>query len=349
MGNYISKLISNFRKIEVFSRKNSSNFIWTRSDRCVYYNFYATFSVCKVFGIEPFEKCCCFNDRIYGMSQNTMSTFYSYYVNILQCFLWLSSLSLFLMIFNENYICHRCFHLYKKYGIEMNVVLLILNIYVAIQFTILKRNKVFGHFIKSTYLSEKQLPVQLEVPLLGYLFCVFVIALFVSNAAAINVFPTVKKYAGSEYEATFCSIYFSLLFLQLTGQICSVLFVFSICGIIIAKRLMKLSEELQQINTTSLLLKNELQGICEKHTEIWEIFQMINKKWRELSALIYAHFTYETCFLCYAALFFDFNLQSRVFFSGISLIFLTGSLLVSWSLSYLTSLVIIFYFSYYIY
>ncbi|XP_023235145.1 uncharacterized protein LOC111634575 [Centruroides sculpturatus] len=193
--------------------------------------------------------------------------------------------------------------------------------------------------MKSAYEGEEELQDQLELPVLCYLVGVFVLLLLVSNMPTMLMFPTIRKYNGSTFEATICSIYFSFLYLQFVGQICSVLLLLSIISTIAAKRLIKLSEELEQITTTSSSLKHVLQEICEKHTEIWEMFEMNNKQWVYLFALIYAHFTYETCFLCFASLFFDVSFQIRVVFSAISMVFLTGSLSVSLGLSYLTSLI----------
>ncbi|XP_023211252.1 uncharacterized protein LOC111614107 [Centruroides sculpturatus] len=339
MGNFISKFINGFRKIQILCKKNNENSTLTQSDRCLSYNLQAVLSVFKVFGIEPFEKCSCFEEENHGKLHNKKHVFYDFYVKMIELFLWFSSFYRFMLTFSERSFCHSSVHVFGKYSKEIGVVIIILNIYIAVQFSVLKRNKISFHFMKSTYKDEKYLLLQMKLPVIRYWSIVFLFVLIVSNSVAMVEFSTIKRYSGSELEATFCCIYFWFLHLQLIVQICSLLLMFSLWGIILVKRLIKLCEELQQINTISLLLKKELQEICEKHTEIWEMFEMINKQWEDLHAFIYAHFAYETCFLLFATMFFDMDVAIRAFYGCLSMMFLTGCFLVSWGLSYLTSLI----------
>ncbi|XP_067141730.1 uncharacterized protein [Centruroides vittatus] len=75
-----------------------------------------------------------------------------------------------------------------------------------------------------------------------------------------------------------------------------------------------------------------------KHQELWEFAEMINERWNIYLPFIYAYYMHATCFLLYAALFMKTELILKICISILSVTALSLFIVVSWVLSYFTSL-----------
>ncbi|XP_023237249.1 uncharacterized protein LOC111636274 [Centruroides sculpturatus] len=100
----------------------------------------------------------------------------------------------------------------------------------------------------------------------------------------------------------------------------------------------KLSADLIELNHVTPETKLKLENIFAKHTEIWEMFAMVNVRWNVFIPIIYLHFLYISCFLTYVAIFVEMDYKLKTLIASISILFTCGILIISWGLSALTSL-----------
>ncbi|XP_023215978.1 uncharacterized protein LOC111618655 [Centruroides sculpturatus] len=151
-------------------------------------------------------------------------------------------------------------------------------------------------------------------------------------------FVTIKKLNGNDYEALLCSIVHSVRLMYWGAHIVSLLFLFSILFTVICLRMNKLTTDLIELKRVTLETKPKLESIFVKHTEIWEIFEMLNVRWKVFIPILYLHFVYVSCFLTYAAIFVEMDYKLKILIATVSVLFTSGILIISWVLSAVTSL-----------
>ncbi|XP_023209524.1 uncharacterized protein LOC111612524 [Centruroides sculpturatus] len=116
---------------------------------------------------------------------------------------------------------------------------------------------------------------------------------------------------------------------------CLLLF-FVVIFSLIRKKLMNISTELQLAISATRSFIDEL---TEKLWRIWQILEEMNEKWKTWFPLLYIFFVYETCFYIYIVLFVEIHTIFRIGIGIISIFLLTGTFIVSWSLSIFSSLI----------
>ncbi|XP_023220923.1 uncharacterized protein LOC111622756 [Centruroides sculpturatus] len=135
----------------------------------------------------------------------------------------------------------------------------------------------------------------------------------------------------------FCSVAAQIYYIYITGQMITILVCCSEGLFVMAMRSVHLSKELQDIEDDATAVF--FQGMMEKHLEIREFFQQINKQWKILFPLVYSHSVYLCCILLYGAIFVDMDESLRQVTAIVALVMLIGCLFVSWALSAMTSMI----------
>ncbi|XP_023241154.1 uncharacterized protein LOC111639495 [Centruroides sculpturatus] len=159
----------------------------------------------------------------------------------------------------------------------------------------------------------------------------------------LKVIGFMKKFGGRPFGISVGGFFYVkknfLIRLWLTytsSQICFVLLSFAFGSILLGKRFVEVSKELENTNRAT---KAFLQNLMEKILKLWEFFQEVNENWSILFPVMYIHFVYESCFFLFGSLFAKINVILRISVFVTALILLIGSLLVSWALSKFTSIV----------
>ncbi|XP_023241155.1 uncharacterized protein LOC111639496 [Centruroides sculpturatus] len=240
------------------------------------------------------------------------------------------------MITTSNFLCSEVFLVYENEAFYAKIVFLGLAVYVALQFSILKRRKISIHYLKSQYDGEEDFVDRSERYMFIFfaffsfiLICIFAMFSFVSYFSVARVINDNKV-------ILYCTFIIQLWLTYTSSQISFVLLSFAFGSILLGKRFVEVSKELENTNRAT---KAFLQNLMEKILKLWEFFQEVNENWSILFPVIYIHFVYESCFFLFGSLFAKINVILRISVFVTALILLIGSLLVSWALSKFTSIV----------
>ncbi|XP_023240098.1 uncharacterized protein LOC111638594 isoform X1 [Centruroides sculpturatus] len=287
-------------------------------------------SVCEIFGLNLIEPCKCRKSKI-------SAPLFSTYERIIEIYAWVVVIFIS-TIFVVDIPCARIFNVFEEHAFYSKLLPLTSSLYVALQFSIVKRKKfnVHNSILKSRYEGEEKcLDKAQPYVLILFSYTVVILAFFAVLIPLIG-YPYVN--IGNKYKirAITCLVTIEIWFMVTFIHIASMFTISTLTALVVSKRLSKISSELQIVNNAT---KYYLQNLIEKFMELWEIFQQVNEKWELLLPLIYIHFVYETCFIWYGVLFAKTNLIVRLFMAIIALQLLSLSLLVCWGLSTLTSII----------
>ncbi|XP_067145133.1 uncharacterized protein [Centruroides vittatus] len=134
----------------------------------------------------------------------------------------------------------------------------------------------------------------------------------------------------------FCIFGLELWILYVVSHVICIFVLLLIVFLLLGKRLINISVQLQLVINARKTFVDELMNNL---WEIWEIFEDINEKWKVFIPLIYIFYIYETCFCIYIVLFVKIDIIFRVVLAAFGMLLLVASLIVSWALSYFTSIV----------
>ncbi|XP_067136004.1 uncharacterized protein [Centruroides vittatus] len=299
-------------------------------DICLVRQFDPFISVCEIFGLNFIEPCKCRKSKI-------SASLFSTYERIIEIYAWLVVVFI-AIIFVVDIPCARIFRVFEEHAFYSKLVPLTCSLYVALQFSIVKRKKFNVHYsmLKSRHEGEEKCLDKAQPYVLIFFSYIVVILALLAVLIPLIGYPYVN--IGSKYKirAITCLVAIQMWFMVTFIHIASMFTISTLTVLVVSKKLSKISSELQIVNNAT---KYYLQNLIEKFMELWEVFQQVNEKWELLLPLIYIHFVYETCFIWYGVLFAKTNLVVRLLMAVIALQLLSLSLLVSWGVSTLTSTV----------
>ncbi|XP_023236358.1 uncharacterized protein LOC111635588 [Centruroides sculpturatus] len=286
----------------------------------------------KVLGFDFVAPCqCTQEDKV--RTNRGLSLAFKIYITFIEVYLWTVAFLFALRIYDLNLYCLRSIQRYGDYARAAAVTVWCTSLYIAAQFSILKRKKITIHSPKSCYDSEKYVirNVHKSAPLL--LLSLLAPLVIITPIGSVYMYAEIQKYENADTEAFVCAVAHVIWLFYLAGQIVVYLMINGIILYVIGMRLVNLSEEMAALHVRRNSLKKILQEIFHKHFELWQIIESYNDEWSDLKPILYVHFVYVSSFILYATLFVINGAKLKIIFTLISIIyvgsFVTNSYLLS--------------------
>ncbi|XP_067144318.1 uncharacterized protein [Centruroides vittatus] len=308
--------------MENFSKSYANNV-------CIAGKLHHFLSVSEIFGMNIFKPCKCRKTKI------SVSLFSTYQI-LIEIYLWFAVIILVIFL-AVDIPCGRIFLVFEEHAFYGKFLPLTCSLYVALQFSITRRNKIKVHSMTKSNCEGEEKYID-KVQFYVRNFFSYIVILHMSLAILIPLIGHSYVDTGKKYRIRqiTCLVSIQIWFMITSIHLFSMSSVATICVLLVSKRLSKISLELHTVNKAT---KYYLQNLIEKFMELWEFFQQVNEKWELYLPLIYIHFVYESCFLLYGTLFAKMNLFVRLFMATLALQLLSFTFLVSWGLSTLTSVI----------
>ncbi|XP_023240011.1 uncharacterized protein LOC111638528 isoform X2 [Centruroides sculpturatus] len=299
-------------------------------NNCIAEKFQPFITVMEIFGLNMLETCNCRKKR-----SKRIQNLFKIYINLLEIFLWTMVLLYTTMITFEGF-CNHLALVFENNKFYIKFIAWWSSLYAALQFSIFKKRKLnIFHLMKNFKKEEKFIQKYERYIFHCYYFCVFI--LLCCFTAIWFIGYSAFKSAHYNYKMSlFCLFGFELWVLYIMSHVFCIFVLFLIVFLLLGKRLINISVQLQLVINARKTFVDELM---DNLWEIWEIFEEINEKWKMFFPLIYTFYVYETCFCIYIVLFVKIDIIFRIVLAVFGILLLIASLIVSWALSYFTSII----------
>lgn len=319
--------------------------IETKQSLCLVCIALPIFEIAKVFGLDIME-CDCKK----GRNRKYMTKFYTYYQNMIELFLWINIIFSAQAI-TDNVYCIGWTEMFSKNQIFIKSIFLFLGMFIAFQFSFFKRKRFCFLRNNSGYEGEEEIALAIISGWLAILHLILAAILVIIAITSINIFlyPVLKKTSKSEFEIVFCHVNFNLICVYSIGQLIGLSFMLIIVAILISKRFIHLRQMFNNLRKEEINLKEKVEELIEKHSELWSYIQEINRNTEIYLPILYGFSIYFICFLVCAILFFELEGFLLIEFLLISIITIVCTTVINFGLSRFAGLVRFYLLSYYLF
>ncbi|XP_067144299.1 uncharacterized protein [Centruroides vittatus] len=247
----------------------------------------------RVFDLQLIRPCSC-----HRRHSAIFDGAYRVYVCLVEVLLWSIAAKLVVDTLHEEVLCAGWSSVYGHGAHVVKMTFVVVDLYVAIQFGIVKRN-VFRWTTFKAYPNEERHFENMETVVYLGLVQLFVWLMVFSVNLDLVIIPAMKTRVSDPWILLLCSLWNCLWQIYTFGQLLFLFFFMAILFNLIFERLKYIEYELASLSIFSEKLKIRLEDVMDRHQEMCDTFREINTSWNNLTPVLYLVLSHLTCYLWY--------------------------------------------------